>query len=215
MTVAERTITPTPAQALTPREEILAEAGMCDVHKAIARRFVEDLWNRAQLDIADEIFSSTCVPHTYTYTGDSDRDGDSEARRGPQHIKAIVAGWRRAFPDWHIRIEDMLAEGDRVMLLTTGAGTHRGPLMGISPTGRRVMFTGMRVLRFENQRIVEYWVLWDWQGLWRQLGRSPSSSLARTTAAVGGLESIWHAIQSADQLTRATVRAMGTRNLGH
>ena len=166
--------TTTIESAGSPDAPALSAGAEAQAHKAIVTRFVDELWNRAHLDVADELFAPGCVPHTFTYDPDSAGSTVPDARRGPTHIKAIVAGWRRAFPDWHINVEDMFAEGDRVMLLTTGVGTHLGPLMGLAPTGRRVTFTGMRVFRFVGNRIVEYWVLWDWRGLWMQLGQAPT-----------------------------------------
>jgi predicted ester cyclase len=139
-----------------------------EAHKATVRRFVDELWNGANLAVADEIFSQDCVPHSLGYNGAQFGD-----RYGPKHIKLVVAAWRAAFPDWQITINDLLAEGDKVVLVSTGQGTHCGRLMGIQPTGRRVRFTGMRTFRFESGKIAEYWVLWDWHGLWRQLGRKP------------------------------------------
>ena len=158
-----------------------------DAHKELARRFVNELWNDQQLNVADEIFSADCVPHTYGLDGRPAAD-----RRGPRHVKAIVSGWRQAFPDWRIDITDILAEGDRVMLLTTANGTHKGSLMGIPPTGKRVTFTGMRVFRIANGKIAEYWVLWDWLGLWRQIGIMPDAERLRGAAgaAVRGVSRV-------------------------
>jgi steroid delta-isomerase-like uncharacterized protein len=139
-----------------------------EAYKGLAQRFVNELWNEQRLDVADEIFSPDCVPHTYGLDS-----GSAPERRGPRHVKAIVESWRQAFPDWQIAITDLLAEDDRVMLLTTATGTHRGALMGIPATGKRVTFTGMRVFRIADGRIAEYWVMWDWLGLWRQIGIMP------------------------------------------
>lgn len=143
---------------------------VADRNAAVARRFVEELWNRADMDVADAIFAPDCVAHTHTQHHDGP---DISARRGPQHIKRIIAAWRMAFPDWHIEISNLFADSEKVILLTTGYGTHRGELMGVRPTGRRVAFTGMRVFRFVDGKIAEYWVLWDWLGLWQQLGEIP------------------------------------------
>ena len=190
-----------------------------DAHKSLAQRFVYELWNAQRLDVADEIFSPDCVPHTYGLDSRS-----TSARRGPRHIRAIVDSWRQAFPDWHIEITDLLAEGDRVMLLTTATGTHRGALMGIPPTDKRVTFTGMRVFRMANGQIAEYWVLWDWLGLWRQIGvmperagahgaagaavRAAARALGVTSGAMArGLRRAAHALQALEGLQAAPRRA--------
>ena len=180
--------------ALPNRQTSAAEA------KVLAQRFVHELWNSQRLDVADEIFSPDCVPHTYGLESQS-----APERRGPRHIKAIVESWRQAFPDWHIEITDLLAEADRVMLLTTATGTHRGALMGIPPTGKHVTFTGMRVFRVADDQIAEYWVLWDWLGLWRQIGVMPERAMARGAAAA--------AVRAAGRVLGVTSGAMA-RGLG-
>src|SRR5687768_14758870 len=161
------------------RETEVEDVRMHDVriHKELAHRFVNELWNEQRLHVADEIFAPDCVPHTYGLEA-----RPTPERRGPRHIKAIVESWRQAFPDWQIAITDLLAEDDRVMLLTTATGTHRGALMGIPATGKRVTFTGMRVFRIANGRIAEYWVMWDWLGLWRQIGVMPDRESLRGAA---------------------------------
>ena len=143
-----------------------------DANTTIVRRFVDELWNAADLSVADEIFAADCRPHTLHHS-----PLDFGGRYGPKHIKLIVAAWRAAFPDWHIAVTDLVAGDDKVMLVTRGTGTHLGELMGIGPTGRHVTFTGMRIFRIADGKIAEYWVLWDWVGLWQQLGAIPTRAM--------------------------------------
>jgi predicted ester cyclase len=173
---------PTAATPSTPSATALPNSTRGDVeaNRAIALRFIDELWNRGKLDIADEIFAADCIPHTHTHYDHSEQDGE---RRGPHHIKRIVAAWRAAFPDWHIETTNLFADGDKVVLLTQGRGKHLGELMGIAPTGRRVTFTGMRTFRMVDGKIAEYWVLWDWLGLWQQLGTIPPRHQPRSSVA--------------------------------
>jgi predicted ester cyclase len=195
------------ALGVTPDTPQPAAAVATERNKAIVRRFVDELWNGARFDVADEIFAAECIPHTHT----AHHNAEARQRHGPRHIKAIVAAWRAAFPDWRIEITDLFADGDKVMLLTVGRGTHRGELLGIAPTGRRVTFTGMRTFRIVEGKIAEYWVLWDWLGLWQQLGTIPQRDRPRPTARslYGVLElPLLAPLAGLQRTLRATVQAL-------
>jgi predicted ester cyclase len=81
-----------------------------------------------------------------------------------------VHEFRSAFPDGGTRIDDMIAEGDRVVLRWTDGGTHRGPFMGVAPTGKHVTITGIDIYRIVDGRIVDFWCSEDVLGLLEQLG---------------------------------------------
>ena len=76
-----------------------------------------------------------------------------------------------SFPDLIITVEDLFAEGDRVVARLTARGTHQGLFRGIAPTGRAVSWTGMRIFRIANGKIAEHWANWDDLSLLKQLGR--------------------------------------------
>jgi steroid delta-isomerase-like uncharacterized protein len=84
-------------------------------------------------------------------------------------LERLERGFARAFPDTQHSIEDLLAEGDRVVLRVISRGTHRGEFEGIAATGRRVEFTGMVIYRISNGRIAESWGEIDFARLMRQL----------------------------------------------
>ena len=88
---------------------------------------------------------------------------------GRDGFKEYVRAVRRAFPDFHNRVEELVAEGDRVMARLTYSGTHVGELFGIAPTGRQVSYAGVGLVRVALGRIAEGWVLGDLHGLLRQL----------------------------------------------
>jgi predicted ester cyclase len=79
-----------------------------------------------------------------------------------------------AFPDHHITIEVMVAEGDKVVMLNTYSGTHEGEFMGIAPTGKRFVQRQVHVMRFVDGKAVEHWGLRDDLGQMQQLGVIPS-----------------------------------------
>jgi steroid delta-isomerase-like uncharacterized protein len=141
-------------------------------NKALVRRFVEEVIGRGDLDLVDEL-----VGDDYTYHGPGmevpGRDG----------IKQVFAMLRGAFPDWHETIEDLVAEGDKVVFRVTGRGTHQHAFMGIPPTGKRVVVAGTDVVRVEGGRIVEHWANFDQLGMLRQLGVLPALGDAARAAS--------------------------------
>ena len=94
---------------------------------------------------------------------------------GPQGARAFVTTYITAFPDLRLDVDQMLAEGDFVVTRWTATGTHRGVLMGIQPTQRRVVTRGCTVAQFKNGKGVHDWVYWDTGHLLRELGVLPSN----------------------------------------
>ena len=146
----------------------------------IINRFVEELWNARRLDVADQIFSEDCVTHQL-------RSGvlAEPAHRGPQEMKEHVSGWLISLPDLHFKIEQMIAERDRVVSQLVMEGTHQGTWMGISPTGKRLQIRMITIHRIANDKIAEDWVLVESLGFFQQLGAVPDTAeliaaLART-----------------------------------
>jgi predicted ester cyclase len=90
--------------------------------------------------------------------------------------RAIVRLVRTAFPDQWWQIEDLIAEGDRVVARTPMTGTHRGDFFGIPPTGRSVTLTGVHLMRAAEGRVIEHRGNNDDMGLMRQLGVIPEPS---------------------------------------
>jgi steroid delta-isomerase-like uncharacterized protein len=85
-----------------------------------------------------------------------------------------IQTFREAFTDFHGDIEDIIAEGDRVLVRWTESGTHVREWAGIAPTGKAMTWTGMSLYRLEQGQIVEMWAQMDTLGLLRQLGALPS-----------------------------------------
>ena len=79
-----------------------------------------------------------------------------------------------AFPDWHLTIEDMIAEGDKVVARFTIRGTHQGPFQSIPPTGKQFAATGIAITQFVNGKGVELRNEFDYLGLLQQLGVIPT-----------------------------------------
>lgn len=128
-------------------------------NKAVVRRFIEEVWNQRNVDVADEIFhpEATCP-------------SAPQLPKGAEGVRAVATLFHNAFPDFQMTFEDLLAEGDRVYARWTESGTHEGELMGVPPTGKAVRFSEMGILRFGDGKIVESWFEADILGLMGQLG---------------------------------------------
>lgn len=131
-------------------------------NKALSRRYIEEVFNKGKLPLADELFTHNFVDH--------DLANPPDFGRGPEAVRKHATLYRTAFPDARITIDDILAEGDKVVFRWTGQGTHKGELMGIKPTGKRVTVTGIDIHRFVDGKIAEKWANWDRHGMMEQLG---------------------------------------------
>ncbi len=137
---------------------------MSEENKALIQRFVEEAFNKGNVDVADEVYSPNFVSHEPT----------GPVERSPEHVKNFVNMYLSAFPDGRTTIEDLVAEGDRVAYRWTYRGTHQGELMDIPPTGREVTITGITIDRISGAKIEEEWNNFDQLGLLQQLGVVPT-----------------------------------------
>ena len=95
---------------------------------------------------------------------------------GAELLKEVFGRLSRAFPDLHVTVEDLIAEGDKVVARDTVPGTHRGEYMGLPPTGKSVTYNEIFICRFADGRIAETWGVVDVLSQLRQLGALPGSS---------------------------------------
>lgn len=137
-------------------------------NKAISRRGVEEIWNKGNLAVVDELIASEFVNHV----------AGAEEVRGPEGMRQFATAYRSAFPDLNLTIEDQIAEEDKVVTRWTGRGTHRGELQGIPPTGKQATVTGMTLERIVNGKVVEAWDQFDTLGMLQQLGVIPAPEQA-------------------------------------
>ena len=130
-------------------------------NKVLVRRFYEEVWNRGNLDVADEIFAGDYVRHDL-------RPGN--ALPGPAGQKKIAADFRAAFPDLHMRIDLIVAEEDLVVARWTTEGTNTGQWGDVPPTGKYARFSGVNIFRIAQGKVVELWNHRDDLGVMQQLG---------------------------------------------
>lgn len=137
-------------------------------NKAIVMRSELDLWSRGYLAVADQLYAPDFVGHFVV----------GPEWHGIDGIKNEVRGHRTSFPDWQETVDDMIAEGDRVVIRFHSTGTHRGTFAGIAPTGRKIAIREVAIYRLANGKIVEQWGMPDLHGLLTQL-QSPAEQVSR------------------------------------
>jgi predicted ester cyclase len=133
-------------------------------NKAVARRLFEDDISRGDEAVAEAIIHAEFFDHT----------NPPGMQHGLEGHKAIVRLFRAVFPDLEWLIDDLIAEGDKVVARTTMRGTHRGDFFGLPPTGRLVEMQGVHIVRIADGRVIEHWGSNDDLGLMRQLGAIPA-----------------------------------------
>ena len=137
---------------------------MSEQNKAIERRLTEEAWNKGNLAVVDELVAPNFVDH----------NAPPGLPAGAEGQKAFIKMYREAFPDAHVTIHDLLADGDKVISRWTGSGTHHGTLFGIPATGKKVSIEGITIDRFSESKIVESWNIFDQLGMTQQIGVIPS-----------------------------------------
>jgi steroid delta-isomerase-like uncharacterized protein len=128
-------------------------------NKEVVRRTHDLVWSKGNLSAIDELYAADFVCHFLV----------GPEWRGREGVREVVTNHRRSFPDWNEEIEDIIAEGDRVVTRFRSSGTHRGEFQGIPPTGRRVTISEVAIVRVVNGQIVEQWGFPDIAGLLQQL----------------------------------------------
>ena len=141
---------------------------MSEANKTIARRLVEEAFNKGNYGVIEELVAPTIVNHDPA-TGDE---------TGVDGVRQNIDRYRSAFPDVKITIEEQVADGDLVASRWTATGTHKGELMGIAPTGKESTVTGLTLDKIKDGKIVESWTNWDTLGMLQQLGVIPAMAIA-------------------------------------
>src|SRR5947209_9301219 len=118
-------------------------------NKALNHRFFEEFWDQKNLAVADELMAPDHVNHT--------AGSPPGLPPGPEGFKQFASVYFTAFPDLRITIDDLVAEGDKVVTRWTTRATHKGDLMGIPPTSKQVTITGITIDRIDGGKIVETW----------------------------------------------------------
>jgi predicted ester cyclase len=136
-------------------------------NKDVVRRYFDEIDRRGDVSVIDEFVSTDFVDHGPSPGCTPDLAG----------LKQAFEMFRTGSPGTH-RIDDIIAEGDKVVVRVTGEGVHEGELFGIPPTNRPMKVTGITILRVAGGKIVERWVEVDMLGALQQLGVISDSQAA-------------------------------------
>jgi steroid delta-isomerase-like uncharacterized protein len=136
---------------------------MSEVNRDLIRRWYDEVWNKGRTEAIDEMLAPDCLAH-----GLADEAGKTLC--GPAAFKAFHQKFCGAFPDINVTVEDVVAEGDKVVARCTVRGTHRGGSLGFAATGKPIEITGVSISRIENGKIVEGWNNFDFMTLFQQVG---------------------------------------------
>ena len=131
-------------------------------NKAVVRKWIEQGWNKHNIATIDETYAPNFVQH-----------GGGPDVNSAEEFKTFVADYLKAFPDLTFTIDDLVAEGDRVVWRFVGTATHNGPLMGILASGCKAAVPGIVVFRMANDRIAEGWLNLDVMTMLQQIGTMP------------------------------------------
>lgn len=133
---------------------------------ALVRRFVEEIFNRGDLNVVAELVAPDYLHHDPT---------TREFGSGIEGFRQLIRFYRSAFPDLSITLDDQIASGDKVVDRWTGRGTHQGKFMDMAPTGKQVTASGISIHRISGGRIAETWNNYDALGMLQQLGIVPGA----------------------------------------
>ncbi len=132
-------------------------------NKALLHRFYDEVINKKNRAAIDELFDSHMVDHAVP----------PGLPAGIEGQRQVLSMYSAAFPDTHFTVEDMIAEGDKVVVRLSASATQHGAFMGLPPTGKHVTFTGIDIIRIAGGKLVERWAQMDALGMLQQLGVVP------------------------------------------
>ena len=134
-------------------------------NKAVIRRFNDEAWNRGNLDIVDELVAPNFTTHFGIASGQHGMQGSSV-----DTLKRNISKLRNSFPDIHVTIDDVIAEGDKVVVHRTTRGTHKGEYLGINGTDKQVAWVSIGIYRIVDGKLQELWQASDQLGALQQMG---------------------------------------------
>jgi steroid delta-isomerase-like uncharacterized protein len=135
-----------------------------ELNKDLVRRSVDEFYNKDNPDAADDFYAADFVSH----------DPAGFKQGGVAQLKQLMTSIYVAFPDFHLDIDELIAEEDRVVKRFTIHCTHQGEFLGVPPTGKLITFSGTDTYRVVDGKFVEEWANIDWLGFMQQLGAVPS-----------------------------------------
>jgi predicted ester cyclase len=135
-------------------------------NKALLSRFYKEVYVDWNMALADEVLSPQFTSH----------DWPNDGPTGPQAFRDYYAAIRSAVPDARYEVDDLIAEGEKVVVRWTLLGTHQGDCGGIAPTGRPIALKGIAIYRVDDGKLMERWVVSDLHGLLEEIGATARAS---------------------------------------
>ena len=136
---------------------------MSEENKQLIRRWFDEVWNNGRDEVIEELFDENGVAHGLS-------DDPSNPIKGPSGYRPFYATFRQAFPNIRVVVEDMVAEGDKVVARCSVRAKHEGEFLGRAATQAPVEFTGITIVRIANGKIVEAWNNFDFMTMYKQTG---------------------------------------------
>jgi steroid delta-isomerase-like uncharacterized protein len=135
-----------------------------DANKKVMQRFYDEVVNAGNLDLIDELLTDDFVEHEAFPGIAPDRAG----------VKQFFGLFKQAFPDGTFTVEDVVAEGERVVARVTIRGTQQGEFMGVPPTGKQIEIQAIDIVQFRDGVATAHWGVSDTAGMLMQLGALPA-----------------------------------------
>ena len=135
-------------------------------NKRLVRRFYKEVYGDWNMSLVDEMVSPRFVSH----------DWPEGSPSGPEGFGAFYSAIRNALPNARYEVDDVISEGDKVVVRWRLLGTHLGDFRGIAPTGRAIVLKGIAIYRVDDNKLMERWVVTDLYGLLQEI-REPSAGL--------------------------------------
>ena len=140
----------------------MSQANNLEEHKALIRRWFEEVWNKGRAEAIAEMMSEDCVCHGLSE--------DSQPLHGAAGFLPFHAQFREAFPEIKVVVEDVIAEGDKLSARCSVSGRHTGDSLGFKATNLSVDFDGIGMARIRDGKFVEVWNNFDFMKMYKQLG---------------------------------------------
>ena len=137
---------------------------MSEKNKQLIRRWFDEVWNNGRDDVIEELFDENGIAHGLG-------DDPSNPIKGPSGYRPFYQTFRQAFPNIMVVVEDVIAEGDKVVARCSVRAKHEGEFMGRAATQAPVEFTGITIVRIGNGKIVEAWNNFDFMTMYKQVGQ--------------------------------------------
>jgi predicted ester cyclase len=158
---------------------------MAAEYESFMHRWFDEVWNQRSEAAIGEMFAEDGIAN-----GLNDPEGNP--LRGPESFKTLHRAFLSAYPDLHITVDDVVAEGDKVAARCTVRATHAGEGLGCAPTNRPIEFTGLVIVKLKDDKIVEAWNEFDFMKMYAQVGALSLKLNNFAAAGAAGYETIIH-----------------------